>query len=278
METHSPLLADRHPRITLARPHGQPLVDYDDGRAMARAVVDALREPVLLLDGRLRVVAANRAYCLAFKAERKDVQGRPVRAISDGRWDTPEVRAMLGRIRERSFSADFHEMEQDVPGAGRRTLILHASGGFEEARARRLLLLSIEDVSDRRAAEREFGEAAPADGDAVAGKSAPDRQQPADRREHPPPEGAVGSVAGDPHPPRERTLSDHVGSDGSATAPRHEGCRADRARALSGAALRDVGCLDGGGQPICLDCLHGWTTARSLLPRRSAWGSSSPSW
>ena len=62
---------------------------------------------------------------------------------------------MLGRIRERSFSADFHEMEQDVPGAGRRTLSLHASGGVDEAQARRLLLLSIEDVSDRRAAERE---------------------------------------------------------------------------------------------------------------------------
>ena len=256
METHSTLLADRHPRITLARPHGQPLVDYDDGRAMARVVVDAIREPVLLLDRRLRVVAANRAYCLAFKAERKDVQGRPVRAISDGRWDTPEVRAMLGRIRERSFSADFHEMEQDVPGAGRRTLILHASGGVDEAQARRLLLLSIEDVSDRRAAERESGKVAPADGDTVAGKPAPDRQQPADRREHPPPQSAVGSVAGDPHPPRERPLSDHVGSDGSATAPRHEGCRADRARALSGAALRDAGCLDGGGEPIGLDCLR----------------------
>jgi chemotaxis protein methyltransferase CheR len=48
-------------------------------------------------------------------------------------------------------------MEQDVPGAGRRTLILHASGGVDEAQARRLLLLSIEDVSDRRAAERESG-------------------------------------------------------------------------------------------------------------------------
>ena len=126
-----------------------------EGKVMAQVVVDAIREPALLLDGRLRVVAANRGYCLAFKAERKNVQGRPVRAISDGRWDTPEVRAMLVRIRARSFSADFHEMEQDVPGAGRRTLILHASGGVDEAQARRLLLLSIEDVSDRRAAERE---------------------------------------------------------------------------------------------------------------------------
>jgi chemotaxis protein methyltransferase CheR len=132
-------------------------VDYDDGRSMARAALDALREPVLLLDGTLRVVAVNRAYCLAFKAEMKDLQGRPVRVISDARWDTPEVRAMLGRIRARSVSADFHEMEQEVPGAGRHTLILHASGGVDEAQGRRLLLLSIEDVSDRRAAERESG-------------------------------------------------------------------------------------------------------------------------
>ena len=53
------LIADRHPKVTLARPQGQPLADYDDGRSMARAAPDALREPVLLLDGKLRVVAAS---------------------------------------------------------------------------------------------------------------------------------------------------------------------------------------------------------------------------
>jgi two-component sensor histidine kinase len=156
MEMESPfLIAGRHPKITSASPNGQPFVDRDDGRSMARAVVDGVREPVLLLDRDLRVVAANRAYCLAFNSDRKDVQGRPVQAIDGGRWDVPEVRAMLTRIRERTISADSLEMEQDVPGAGWRTLIVHAREAFQEGRARRLILLAIEDVSERRAAERE---------------------------------------------------------------------------------------------------------------------------
>ena len=47
--------------------------DRGDGRSMARAVVNGVREPVLLLDRELRVLAANEAYCLAFNTE---LQGR----------------------------------------------------------------------------------------------------------------------------------------------------------------------------------------------------------
>ena len=148
-------IAGRHPKITLVWPSGQPFVDCDDGRAMARAVVDAVREPVLLLDRDLRVVAANQAYCLTFKADRADVQGRPVRAVDGGRWDTPEVRAMLARLLSRTIAADCLEVEQDMPGLGRRTLVLHAREAFQEGRARRLILLAVEDVSERRVAERE---------------------------------------------------------------------------------------------------------------------------
>jgi two-component sensor histidine kinase len=147
-------IAGRHPNITFGWPNGQPFADCDDGRGMAQAVVDALREPVLLLDRELRVVTANQAYCLALRADRKDVQGRPVGAVDGGRWDTPEVRAMLARIRARIAVADSLEVEQDMPGSGRRTLLLHACEAFQEGRARRLFLLAIEDVSERRAAER----------------------------------------------------------------------------------------------------------------------------
>jgi chemotaxis protein methyltransferase CheR len=34
----------------------------DDGRALAQAIVDTLREPLLVLDNDLRVVAASRAF------------------------------------------------------------------------------------------------------------------------------------------------------------------------------------------------------------------------
>ena len=142
-----------HQTLTAARPNGQPFMD--DERAMARAVVDAMREPVLLLDRGLRVVAANPAYCLTFRADRKDVQGRLIRAVDGGRWDTPKVRAMLARIRVRSIAEECREVEQDVPGSARRTLLLHARATLQHGRAGRHILLAIEDVSERRAAERE---------------------------------------------------------------------------------------------------------------------------
>ena len=73
-------IAGRHPSITLGWPNGQPFADCDDGRGMAQAVVDALREPVLLLDRELRVLAANQAYCLV----RSGPTGRTSRAARSG--------------------------------------------------------------------------------------------------------------------------------------------------------------------------------------------------
>ena len=38
-----------------------PFSDFGDGRALAQAIVDTVREPLLVLDKDLRVVAASRA-------------------------------------------------------------------------------------------------------------------------------------------------------------------------------------------------------------------------
>jgi PAS domain-containing protein len=97
MEMESPnSIADRHPNITFGWPNGQPFADCDDGRAMAQAVVDALREPVLLLDRELCVVTANQAYCRTLRADRKDVQGRPVEAALPARLgDVAELPGQL---------------------------------------------------------------------------------------------------------------------------------------------------------------------------------------
>jgi two-component sensor histidine kinase len=133
----------------------KPFADRGDGRPMARAVVNGIREPVLLLDRELRVVAANEAYCLAFNTSCQDVHGRPVWAVNGGRWDSPGVAAMLARILARTAKAYPFEVQQDMPGSGRHTLLLHARESCQEERDRRFILLAIEDVSERRAAERE---------------------------------------------------------------------------------------------------------------------------
>ncbi|HSM19926.1 MAG TPA: PAS domain-containing protein [Hyphomicrobiales bacterium] len=80
-----------HPDVTLAMPHGHTSNGSDDGPSPAEPIIDAIRQPLLLLDGELCVTAASRAFCLTFGLSRHDVLGRPIRALGEGQWDIPEL-------------------------------------------------------------------------------------------------------------------------------------------------------------------------------------------
>ena len=138
-----------------ALPIIQSFMDIDDGLALAQAIVDTIREPLLVLDKELRVVAASRSFCVTFKVARQDVQGRRVYALGGGEWNIPELRLMLEKILPRHTAMEAYEVEQDIPGIGRRTMLLNAREVVNQSNARKLILLAIEDVTERRAAERE---------------------------------------------------------------------------------------------------------------------------
>jgi PAS domain S-box-containing protein len=142
------------PTDTLAFSNRQPFMDIDDGRALAQAIVDTIREPLLVLDKNLRVVAASRSFYLTFKVEQQDVQGRPVYTLGDGQWNIPELRVLLEKILPRHTVMEAYEVEQDFKGIGRRTMLLNAREVFKQKKDRMLILLAIEDVTERRAAER----------------------------------------------------------------------------------------------------------------------------
>jgi chemotaxis protein methyltransferase CheR len=135
-----------------------PFAGVLNGRALAQAIVDTIREPLLVLDKDLRVVAASRSFCLIFKVDRQDVHGRPIYALGDGQWNIPALRLLLETILPQHAVMEAYEVEHDFVGLGRRTMLLNAREVFNNAGAQALILLAIEDVSGRRAAEREMAE------------------------------------------------------------------------------------------------------------------------
>jgi two-component system CheB/CheR fusion protein len=74
-------------------------------RALSARVVDTVREPLLVLDGALRVVLANPAFHLAFQTTTAGVIGRHVYDLADRRWDLPALRELLELVlpRDQSF-------------------------------------------------------------------------------------------------------------------------------------------------------------------------------
>jgi PAS domain S-box-containing protein len=139
-------------------PKNQPFAAIEDGRALAQAIVDTIREPLLVLDKDLRVVTANRSFYLTFRMNRQDVQGRPVYALGNGQWNIPELRLLLETIAPQHAVMEAYEVEQDFSGIGRRTMLLNARKVFYEENSHTTILLAIEDITERRAKERELEE------------------------------------------------------------------------------------------------------------------------
>jgi len=119
-------------------------------------VVEALHEAVLLLDQGLRVRTANRAFYRTWGVSPEETESRSVYAIDQGPWDTPQLRTLLEEILPRTSHCQDFEVEHDVPGVGRRTLLVNARQlPGPESDPGPLILLAIEDVTARGQAEEQ---------------------------------------------------------------------------------------------------------------------------
>ena len=129
-------------------------------------IIDAVREPLLVLDPDFRVTHANRAFFRVFHVDAHDTIGEVLFTIGDGQWDIPPLRELLrelvGELLGTAVGAVPQLRDVDVdhefPRIGRRTMLLNAtlvSRGPDEAR---IILLAIEDVTEQRAAEHRLAE------------------------------------------------------------------------------------------------------------------------
>jgi two-component sensor histidine kinase len=130
-------------------------VNFEQGHALAEAIVDTVREPLLVLDHNLRVVAASRSFYLTFRTNRQEVQGRPLYALGNGQWDIPQLRKALETVIFTDEPLEAFEVDHDFPSIGRRTVVLNARRVHRPGGKVHQILLAIEDVTERVRLERE---------------------------------------------------------------------------------------------------------------------------
>ena len=135
-----------------------PLATVAHGHTLAEAIVDTVREPLVVLDRDLRVIAASRSFYRTFVVEPQDTQGRRLYELGDGQWNIPALRTVLEDIIPRHRTVEAYEVEHEFPTIGRRVMLLNARRVFDKDGSTAALLLAIEDVTQRREAEREKDE------------------------------------------------------------------------------------------------------------------------
>jgi len=137
---------------------GKTFTDVQDACALAHAIVDTVREPVVVLDEDLRVVTANRSFYLMFKVNAENTDGKQLYELGNGEWGGPKLRVLLEKIIPEQSVMENYEVEHEFPNIGLRTMCLNARQVFYEKGAHTTILLGIEDVTEQRILEREKDE------------------------------------------------------------------------------------------------------------------------
>jgi chemotaxis protein methyltransferase CheR len=131
------------------------LPNLEDAQKLAQAIVNTIPEPFLVLDDKIRVLAASRSFYEKFKVDPEQTRGRLLYSLGDGQWNIPALRILLETIIPEKTAMDGFEVEHDFPNLGHRTMLLNARKVLYDDSSLSTILLAFSDVTDRRAIERE---------------------------------------------------------------------------------------------------------------------------
>ncbi len=127
-------------------------------REFSDSIVETIREPLLVLGSDLKVLSANHSFYRIFKVKPEETDGRFIFDLGNRQWDIPELRKLLEESLRTDISFDDFEVEQVFPVIGRRTMLLNARKIKGESSAADMILLAIEDITERRKMEKALQE------------------------------------------------------------------------------------------------------------------------
>jgi FixJ family two-component response regulator/signal transduction histidine kinase len=116
------------------------------------SIIDTIPQPLVVLDGELRVVAASRLFYRAVARTPEDVVGRVFTLAQDGEAEAPSVRRFLARLAVEALPVEDRDIEIELPRLGKRILHLDARKLGDRSRGEHRILLTIEDVTERNRA------------------------------------------------------------------------------------------------------------------------------
>jgi PAS domain S-box-containing protein len=142
----------------VALPIDPALLAADDQRAQdalayAENIIATLREPFIVLDGSLRVQTANAAFLETFHVSAEETEGQLVYDLGSRQWDIPRLRTLLEEVLPQKQSFHDYEVAHDFTGIGEKVMLLNARRLESSPHRPELILLAIEDITERRRAE-----------------------------------------------------------------------------------------------------------------------------
>jgi len=122
----------------------------DEVSEFAESIINTVREPLIALDQDLRVVKVSRSFYDFFKVEPAETVGQLIYDLGNKQWDIPKLRELLETILPQKTTFDNYEVEHNFAIIGKRTMLLNARQIQRVLGKERIILLAIEDITERK--------------------------------------------------------------------------------------------------------------------------------
>jgi len=126
---------------------------------VAENIVNTVREPLIVLDGDLRIISANDAFYNMFQVSKEKTEQQLIYEIGNQQWDIPKLRELLEDILPKNTHFNDYEVDHSFPTIGHKTMLLNARRVIAVSGQKPLILLAIEDITKAGSVIRGFHKA-----------------------------------------------------------------------------------------------------------------------
>jgi two-component system CheB/CheR fusion protein len=137
-------------------PIQKSLQEVSRARAYSEALIETVRDSLIVLDDEMRIRTVNPAFCATFQTSPPEVEGRPLFDLSDWRPKADDFLELVRDLRSSTEGFRTAEIEIDFQRFGRKTLLVNARRMELPGEERPLTLLAIDDITERRLAEAQL--------------------------------------------------------------------------------------------------------------------------
>ncbi len=125
---------------------------------IAESILDALGEPVLVLDDTLRAVMANPAFCRALQIPAGPLKGKRVSDFVSGKNGTRQLMKVLESVAASDADVEGAELAYTLPDRTRIILSVNARCVSKEQGLHKMFLVELRDITQERHAEQKIQE------------------------------------------------------------------------------------------------------------------------